>query len=171
MIPDRIPFVIGLVVAGAAVGGFAALGGSFTARTVRTWYVSISKPPWTPSGRVIGTVWTILFALIAIAAALVWNRSFDVRFTSALALNLVLNVLWSWLFFARKWPLAALAELFVLEVTCVALTALAWRISPAAGALLLPYVSWVAFAGVLNGVIVRLNSTRPRRPRPSRARG
>jgi len=168
VIPGRIPFPLGLAIAAAAVAACALVGGMFTARTARGWYLAIAKPPWTPSGRVIGTVWAILFALIAVAAALVWDRAFDVRFTSALALNLLLNVLWSWLFFAHKSPPAALVELCILEVTCVALAALALRISPAAGGLLLPYVGWVAFACVLNGVVVRMNSTRPRRFRPPR---
>jgi tryptophan-rich sensory protein len=163
MIPARIPFPIGLAVAGLAVTACAALGGAFISRSARDWYPALPKPAWMPGGRVLGAVWTVLFALIALAAALVWGESLDVRFTSALALNLVLNVLWWWFFFAQRWPAAALADVFVLEVTCIALAALAWRISPAAGALLLPYVLWVAFAGVLNGAIVRLSPDR-RRP-------
>ena len=158
--PTRLSLPLGLAIAGAAAAACAALGGAFTARTVRGWYLTIAKPPWTPSGRVISTVWILLFALIAIASALVWRERLDVQFTSALALNLVLNALWPWLFFARRSPPAALAELFVLEVTCIALAILAWRVSPAAGALLLPYVVWVAFAGALNLVIVRMNWSR-----------
>jgi tryptophan-rich sensory protein len=157
VIPSRVPFSLGLAIAGMAVAACATLGGIFTARTVGSWYVTIAKPAWTPSGRVIGTVWTVLFALIAVASALVWRERLDVQFTSALALNLVLNALWPWLFFARRSPPAALAELFVLELTCITLVILAWRVSPAAGALLLPYVFWVAFAGALNLVIVRMN--------------
>ena len=170
MIPARIPFPIGLAVAGVAVAACAALGGAFTSRSVRDWYPALPKPAWTPGGRVIAAVWTVLFALIALAAALVWSESLDVRFTSALALNLVLNALWSWFFFAQRWPSAALADVFVLEVTCIALAALAWRISTAAGALLLPYVLWVAFAGVLNGAIVRMSPARRRPGGPPRGR-
>lgn len=160
MIPSRIPFPLGLAIAGIAVAACATLGGVFTARTVGGWYVTIAKPAWTPSGRVIGTVWTVLFGLIAVASALVWRERLDVQFTSALALNLVLNVLWPWLFFARQSPPAALVELFVLELTSIALAIIAWRISRVAGALLLPYVLWVAFAGALNLAVVRLNRRR-----------
>jgi benzodiazapine receptor len=157
-----LPLPLALAVATVAVGLCATLGRAFTTRAPRGWYDALAKPPWTPSGRTIGIVWSVLFATIGVSAALVWNRAFDLRFTSALALNLVLNAAWWWLFFARRWPSAALAELVVLEVTSVALALLAARVSTAAGWLLLPYALYLVFAGALNAAIVRRN--RPGRP-------
>ncbi len=160
MIPSHLPFLAGLAIAAVAVASCAAIGRILAARSLEGWYLTIAKPGWTPPDRVIGTVWVILFALIGVAAALVWRQRLDAPFTAALALNLVLNVLWSWLFFAHRSPPAALADLFVLEVTCIGLSTTAWRISALAGLLLVPYVLWVAFAGALNIAIVWLN--RPR---------
>jgi benzodiazapine receptor len=131
-----------------------------------TWYATVARPSWMPEGRVIAAVWTGLFGLIAIASALVWRMSLDVRFTSLLAINLVLNVLWWWLFFGRRSPPAALVLLVPLETTCVALVFLAGTVSLPAGLLLAPYAAWMAFAGALNAAIVRLN----RRRRPGGAR-
>lgn len=158
--PARLPLPLGLAIAVVAVGACAALGARFTLRTMRAdpgWYPGLSKPAWTPSPRRIRGVWTALYVLIAVAAALVWSEGLDLRFTYALLLNLVLNAGWSWIFFGLRSPGGALAEIVVLEVTCVALVPLAARSSTAAAALLLPYALWVAFATILNAVIFRRN--------------
>ena len=127
------------------------------------WYETLPKPSWTPSGRTIGIVWSVLFTTIAVSAALVWSRSLDPRFTSALGLNLALNAAWWWLFFTRRWPAGALAELFVLSVTSGATALLAARVSPAAGWLLVPYVLWGAFAWAINaGIVRRIRAARGR---------
>jgi tryptophan-rich sensory protein len=119
-----------------------------------------------PEARRIRGVWTALYLLIGIAAALVWRESLDARFTFALALNLVLNAGWWWIFFGLRSPAAAFAELVVLEVTCVALVPLAARISTASAALLLPYALWNAFALLLNGTIAWRLRRRRSRPGP-----
>jgi len=152
-----------------AVVACAALGVRFTLRTARSspdWYPNLPKPSWTPSPRRIRGTWTALFLLIAVATALVWSESFDLRFTSALVLNLILNAGWYWIFFGLKPPAAAFAEIVVLEVTCVALVALAARISTAAASLLLPYALWTAVALVINLTIAwRIRRALPlRRP-------
>jgi tryptophan-rich sensory protein len=135
----------------------ASLGGLFTARGLGAWYDGLAKPSWTPPGPVIGAVWTVLFALLAIASALVWKDGRTAGYTVVLLANLVLNVLWSYLFFARRNPAAALMELFALEASCLALIVLAAPVSRAAAALLVPYAAWVAFAGFLNWTVVRMN--------------
>lgn len=163
LIPRTLPLPLGIAIALLAVAITAVLGRRFTTRGVGTgaWYATMARPSWMPDGRVIAAVWTGLFGLIAAASALVWTISVDVRFTSLLAINLVLNVLWWWLFFRRRSPPAALVELVALETTCIALVPLAGAVSLPAGLLLAPYAAWVAFAGVLNAAIVRRNRRRP----------
>ena len=152
-------FLAGLGLAAAVVFAAAALGGHFTAMGLGPWYDGLAKPSWTPPGRIIGAVWTTLYVLIALASALVWSRSPEApRAYAALLLgNLVLNAGWCWLFFAIRRPDLGLAEIALLEATCVALIALAARVSVTAAAMLVPYAAWVAFAGYLNWNIVKMN--------------
>ena len=151
-------FGTGLAVSGALVAATALIGGRFTAMGIGPWYDGLAKPSWTPPGAVIGAVWTVLYVLIAVASAAVWNRSpaAPVGYATLLVANLVLNALWCYLFFASRRPGAALTEIFVLELTCLGLVLLASRTSPAAAWLLAPYAAWVAFAGFLNWNIVKL---------------
>lgn len=152
-------FLSGLALAAPVVFDAAAIGGRFTAMGLGPWYDGLAKPSWTPSGRVIGAVWTTLYVLIVMASALVWSRSPEApgAYAALLLGNLVLNAAWCWLFFGIRRPDLGLAEIAVLELTCVALVALAARVSPAAAAMLVPYAAWVAFAGFLNGTIVKMN--------------
>ncbi len=147
-----------LLVFGALTAATAWIGGRFTARGLGAWYDGLAKPSWTPPGAAIGAVWTVLFALIAVASAILWSKGRPVAYTLTLGVNLALNVFWSYLFFAQRSPSAALGELVILGMTCVALVLLAWPVSRIAAALLLPYVVWVAFAGFLNGTIVKMNA-------------
>ncbi len=148
----------GLFLFGALVLVTAVAGGRFTARGIGPWYDGLAKPAWTPPGAVIGAVWTVLYVLIAVASALVWSKAPVGAGTYAVVLvvNLALNAGWCWLFFAARQPAAALAEIAVLELTCLALIALASRASTTAAWMLAPYAAWVLFAGFLNGSIVRL---------------
>jgi len=106
-------------------------------------------------------VWWALFTLLAFAMAFAWaGRERDLTawlLLAALAVNLVLNATWSYLFFTRQDPALALRELVALWVSVAALAAVAWPRSRVAAALLLPYLLWVTFAGFLNGAITRLN--------------
>jgi tryptophan-rich sensory protein len=151
-------FGSGLAVGGALVLAAGLIGGRFTSMGIGPWYDGLAKPSWTPPGAVIGAVWTVLYVLIAVASAIVWSRSKAPPggYAALLVANLVLNALWCYLFFAARRPGAALAEIVVLELTCLGLVLLASRVSPAAGWLLAPYAAWVAFAGFLNWNIVRL---------------
>jgi len=152
-------FGAGLAAAGLAVLVTALLGGRFTAMGIGPWYDGLAKPSWTPPGAVIGAVWTVLYVLIAAASALVWSRSPEPprAYAATLVVNLALNAGWCWLFFAGRRPGAALIEIGVLGLTCVVLVVLAARVSAPAAAMLAPYALWVAFAGFLNGTIVKLN--------------
>jgi translocator protein len=146
-----------LAVFGAAVALTGWLGGRFTAEGIRDgWYAALARPDWTPPGWLIGAVWTLLYALIAIASAILWRPASYPAYAALLAVNLVLNAYWCRLFFSERRPTAALVEILVLEATCVGLVALAARRSGTAAVLLAPYAAWVAFASYLNAAIVKM---------------
>lgn len=123
------------------------------------WYAALAKPAGTPPGAVFPVVWMSLYLLMGIAAALVANTSHSLRQTALrlFFLQLALNAAWSVLFFGLHLPTVALVELLVLD-GAVLLTLLVFRrLQPLAGALLLPYLAWIAFATYLNAGIVVLN--------------
>jgi benzodiazapine receptor len=128
-------------------------GAIVTTPNVTTWYKELVSPPWTPPPWLFGPVWTILYIMMAVSAWLVWMRAeaSNTRWPLTLfGIQLVLNVVWSWLFFGIKNPNFALVEILVLLVA-IALTIISfWRISRTAGLLLVPYIAWVMFATSLN---------------------
>lgn len=150
-----------LAVAVAVPLGVAALSGVATARSVRTWYPSLAKPTFNPPDWIFGPVWTALYVTMGVAAYLVWRQGLDSararQALAAFAVQLVLNGAWSILFFGLRSPGMAMAEIVVLWVAISVTCWLFWRVVPAAGALLLPYLGWVTFAAVLNVSIWSLN--------------
>jgi tryptophan-rich sensory protein len=152
---------VGLFAWLAICGAAAQVGGLFTELSVGTWYPTLTKPVWTPSGMVIGTVWAVLYTMMALAAWLVWRRGglWHQRWPlSWFILQLMLNVAWSALFFGLRSPGLAALELVALW-TAILITLLSfWKVSRLAGVLMVPYLGWVTFAGVLNVWIWWLNS-------------
>jgi benzodiazapine receptor len=144
-------WIVVALVAGA-IGGLAAAPGE--------WYASLSKPAWNPPSWVFGPVWITLYLMMGVAAGLAWagrgTRSGRSGFT-LFALQLVLNALWSWLFFHWHRPDLALADLVILWAAILGTIIAFHRIRPLAGWLLVPYLLWVSFAGVLNATIVARN--------------
>jgi benzodiazapine receptor len=137
------------------------IGSIFTSSSVTTWYRSLAKPSFTPPNWLFSPVWISLFVLMGVSAFLIWNRGLsDSRVRVALTLfvgQLLLNILWSVLFFGFKSPLAGFIEILVLWIA-IALTMISfWRISSLSSLLLLPYLLWVGFAAVLNYSILTLN--------------
>lgn len=138
----------------------AALGGRLTSMSVDTWYPTLAKPAWTPSGELIGAVWTVLYALMGLSAWLVWKRGFFTllsREASWFSLQLLLNVVWSALFFGLRSPGLAVIDIGLLWVAILFTTISFWRVSRLAGILFMPYLAWVGFAAVLNVMIWRMN--------------
>ena len=137
----------------------AAAGGALT--QLGPWYQSLAKPSWQPPNWVFPTVWTTVFALIAIAVAVAWNSAEDGEtrrwLMLAFLVNIALNIAWSGLFFTLKRPDWALVEVAVFWLSIVALIWVAGRASTLAAVLLLPYLAWVSIASVLNLRIVQLN--------------
>ncbi len=122
------------------------------------WYQELEKPSWNPPGWLFGPVWTLLYILMGIAAWMVWkDRGFSFGVYLFMA-QLVLNALWSWLFFGLNRPDLAFFEIILLWGFILATMILFWRARPAAGALFVPYLLWVSFASVLNHTLWKLNS-------------
>jgi translocator protein len=137
------------------------IGSIFTTPAIPTWYANINKPTFRPPNWVFAPVWTTLFLLMGIALFLIWRKGLnekDIKIAIAVfAFQLVLNTLWSFLFFGLKSPFAAFIEIIFLWVAILASIILFFRISRLAGALLIPYILWVSFASILNFSIWRLN--------------
>lgn len=142
--------------------GAGGLGGLATSTAIPAWYQGLNKPAFSPPDWLFGPVWTVLYLLMGTASFLVWRVGWRTRgVTVALAVflgQLVLNVLWSFLFFGLRSPLAAMVEIVILWLAIGLTLVLFARVSTAAGILLIPYIGWVTFAAVLNGVILALNS-------------
>lgn len=139
----------------AAVGSLAS-GGS------GNLYGELAKPSWAPPSWVFGPAWTALYVLMAVAAWLVWRerRGNHSRIRLALGVylaQLVLNALWTWLFFAWNRGAMSFIDIAVLWVLIVVMILLFWRVRAVAGILLLPYLLWVSYAAALNLSTWRMN--------------
>ena len=143
---------LALTFCAAATGTFVSTGG---------WYEELMKPSWNPPSWVFGPVWTLLYAMMAVAAWLVWQRGGWKAQRVPLTLYLVqwaLNALWTPLFFGLHRPGLAFIEIVALVLAVMATLAAFWRVKLLAGLLLVPYAAWVGFAAALNFAIWRLNS-------------
>jgi benzodiazapine receptor len=156
---NKLRQIAGLVVSLLIVFGIATLGGLLTNLSVATWYPSLDKPSWSPSGATIGSVWTILYSFMGIAAWIVWRRGSGGRQRplAIYALQLLLNAGWSALFFGLRSPGLALLEICILWLAILATSLTFWKVSKLAGVLMVPYLIWVGFAGVLNALIWKMN--------------
>jgi tryptophan-rich sensory protein len=138
-----------------------SIGSLATAPNIPTWYRGLVKPPFNPPNWVFGPVWTTLFALMGIAAYLIWQKGtakkpvrhaltwFGIQFT--------INVLWSFLFFGMQSPLLGLLCIGVLWGLIAITMQSFFRVNKIAGYLLVPYLLWVTLATYLNAGIFILN--------------
>lgn len=151
---DALIGFIGVTAVAAIVGSVA------TFRNVATWYPTLAKPSWTPPSALFGPVWTVLYVAMAVAAWRVWRgqtgRAAKAVLRSYLA-QLMLNALWSVLFFGLRRPDLALFDITALWVVIVVILVRFWPADRIAGALWAPYVAWVSFAAALNGAVWHLN--------------
>lgn len=152
--------VVALAVFLGAAFVVAAVGSVVTISSLDPWYAGLDKPAWAPSGAVIGAIWTVLYALMGVAAWLVWRQ---VGWTASPALvlfgvQLALNAGWSVLFFGLQSPAAGLGGIVALWVAILFTLILFWRVAPVAGVLFVPYLAWVSIAGGLNFLIWQMNA-------------
>lgn len=148
-----------VLAAGAAAIVVAMLGGTMT--DIGPWYQSLKKPDWQPPDWAFGPAWTVIFALAALSAAFAWRdapthgaREWVI---GLFAVNGVLNVLWTALFFRLHRPDWALIEVVLLWLSILVPLLVFARYSRPAALLLVPYLAWVSFAAYLNYTIVALN--------------
>jgi benzodiazapine receptor len=136
------------------------VGSFFTASSVQIWYPALAKPSFNPPSWLFAPVWFILFILMGIALYLVWQaRSSQNRKKALLVflVHLLLNTLWSVLFFGLQNLAWALVDIILLWLMIGWLIYIFYQISRPASYLLLPYLAWVSFAAILNLLIWRLN--------------
>jgi len=154
---DIVKLVISLVACQCA----GLIGSIFTTPAIPIWYAALEKPPFTPPNWLFAPAWGTLYVLMAIAAFLVWRRGLNQEgVKSALlifVIQLVLNALWSVVFFGFKSPIAGIVVIVVLWVAILFTILKFFRLSVVAGSLLIPYILWVSFATALNIAIWMLN--------------
>jgi tryptophan-rich sensory protein len=143
--------LVGLAQAVGLIGSFV------TRRSLGPWYRSLDKPWWTPPGRVIGAVWTVLYTLMGIAEYLAWRAEGRRRGLAFYLGQLGLNLGWSALFFGLRSPAGALGEIVLLWLAIAAWIGSLARGSRLAAALAAPYLAWTTFAAALNWAIWRRN--------------
>ncbi len=137
------------------------LGALTTSTGQSPWYQQLQKPSFTPPGWVFAPVWTTLYAMMGLAAFLVWRsgiRHRPVRVALALfGTQLLLNAIWTPIFFGQQSLVGGLVVIVLLLIAIVATIAAFWTVSRPAAALLVPYLAWTGYATVLNAALVYLN--------------
>lgn len=148
-----------VTVATVIVALVALIGG--VATEIGEWYEGLNFPSWRPPNWVFGPAWTLIFFLTATSGVLAFEQAPDdaarLRLLTLFLINAGLNIAWSPLFFKLRRPDWALIELVLLWMSIAALVVAVSAISTFAGALLVPYLCWVSFAGFLNWTMVKLN--------------
>ncbi len=152
---------IKLIIAIAIPLAVGATSGFFTVTGVESWFQTINKPSWNPPNWIFGPVWTTLYAMMGVALFLVWKSdSSDILKKTAFvlfAVQLILNFFWSFIFFDQHQIGWAVIEIIILWFF-ILLTIFAFgNISKLAAWLLVPYISWVSFATILNYTIWKIN--------------
>ena len=137
------------------------IGSLATTPAIPVWYASLRKPAFTPPSWLFAPVWIILFFLMGCALFLVWRQGVRIAGVKPalmiFAVQLILNVLWSFAFFGLRSPLTGLVVMCVLWMMIVATIIAFFRVSTIAAVLLVPYILWVSYAAVLNAAIFAIN--------------
>ncbi|PQO26293.1 TspO/MBR family protein [Blastopirellula marina] len=156
-IPTQVVVLIAVILLCVGIG---AVGALVTLPQIPTWYAGIAKPSWTPPNKIFGPVWTTLYVMMAVAVWLVWRRE---RFAviwpalSVFGVQLILNAIWSPIFFGLESPLLGLLVIVPLWLMIGVTIYCFSRRNIAAAMLLIPYFLWVSYATCLNFAIWRLN--------------
>lgn len=137
------------------------IGSIFTTPAIPTWYASLKKPAFNPPNWLFAPVWTTLFLLMGIALFLIWRKGIEshgVKMALIIFLiQLALNILWSVAFFGMRSPLNGLIVIVLLWIAILLTIVHFYKLSSIAGILLVPYILWVSFAGILNVSLFTLN--------------
>ncbi len=142
----------------AIVFTIAALGGLATGSSVSTWYLTLNKPPFNPPGWIFGPVWTVLYIMIGVSGWMVYKKTgWNSMPLNVYFVQLVLNGIWSPVFFGLRQPMWAFFIIALLWISIVLTLFQFKKVEVKAMVLLLPYFLWVSFASILNYEIWRLN--------------
>lgn len=159
---ERRKYTFKLIVSIIACQLAGVIGSVFTTPAIPTWYAALAKPPFTPPSWLFAPAWITLYLLMGISASLVWRVGLvqkQVRTALIFFLvQLVLNALWSVAFFGLQSPLGGIIVIVLLWAAILLTILKFFRISTAAGALLIPYIAWVTFAATLTAYIYVLNA-------------
>lgn len=139
------------------IGG---LSGFATAAGINDWYITLNKPSFNPPNYLFAPVWTFLYLLMGISLFIIWRSPMGQIRTNALiifTIQILLNFLWSFLFFKFKMPGLALIEIIMIWISILVMIVIFSRISKPAAYLQVPYLLWVSFATILNAAIWHLN--------------
>ena len=158
---ERSRNILKLVISIVACQCAGLIGSIFTTPAIPTWYETLAKPSFTPPNWLFAPAWVTLYVLMGVAVFLVWRKGLGIKNVKAALITflvqLVLNVLWSAVFFGAK-SLVGGAVVIVLLWIAILFTILRFfKISTVAGGLLIPYILWVTFASALNISILALN--------------
>ena len=155
-------FVISIIIC-ESVG---IIGSFFTFSSVSNWFPTLVKPWFSPPSWLFGPVWTILYFLMGLSLYIVWNyktetiskQKYKKQFFILFGIQLILNALWSFLFFGLKSPISGLIDILFLDMAVITTIIYANRVSKYAAVLLAPYMAWIIFATLLNFEIALLNN-------------
>jgi len=154
--------MIKLIISVLLCEGAGLLGSIFTAPAILSWYIYLNKPIFSPPNYLFAPVWTFLYFLMGVTLYLIWTKKKsdkDIRNNAYVAffLQLILNVIWSVVFFGFRSPLGGLLIIIVLWIAILETIRRVYLVDKLAANLLYPYLMWVSFASVLNLSIVLLN--------------
>jgi len=153
--------IIKLVISIVACEGAGGIGAIFTTPAIPTWYAGLKKPTFTPPNSVFGPIWITLYLLMGIAVFLVWREGLGQEgVTIAFVIfwaQLVLNILWSVIFFGLKSLFGGMVMILLLWIAILINIITFFGVSPLAGWLLIPYIIWVSIAANLNVQVWKLN--------------
>ncbi len=152
---------LGLAVSILICQSAGIIGSLFTIPAIETWWVTLSKPWFTPPGWVISVIWIILYTLMGISAFWIWKGGIERRevktAVGVFGFQLLLNGIWTPVFFGLKNLLLGLAIIVALWFAILATIVLFYRISRKSGIILIPYLAWVTIATLLNYSVFLLN--------------
>ena len=144
----------------------AAVGSVFTMPAIPTWYATLAKPGFAPPNWIFGPVWTVLYVLMALSLYLVWMEYDRAKYKKRdiigpalwmFGVQLVLNAVWSFLFFGLRSPFYGLIGIILVWLAIVMTMIKFWKISKASVWLLVPYILWVSFATIVAFFVWQLN--------------
>ena len=141
--------------------GAGIAGSIFNIVSIPIWYATINKPFFNPPNWVFAPVWTTLFLLMGISLYLIWEKGFDKwevkKGLYLFGFQLILNIMWSALFFGLRSPALAFIEIIILWIAILLTITQFRKVSKMGAWLLVPYICWVSFAALLNLSIWLLN--------------